>query len=232
MLPIKFQTLLMFCAASSSAVMAQPPTANNPPPIEELVIFGRNTDLHGTAVSASQGAVSGADLLVRPMLKVAELLESTPGMVVVQHSGSGKANQYFLRGFNLDHGTDYTTFVDGMPLNLRSHGHGQGYMDLNGLMPETVERIEYRKGPYYADLGDFSLAGASFINTIDALEQDFVSTELGQYGWKRVAGGLTRRLGSGDLTMVAEAKTYDGPWEHEEGLSHQSLWSKYLANTG
>lgn len=202
-----------------------------PPPIEELVIFGRNADLRGTAVSASQGSVGAADLLVRPMLKVAELLESTPGMVVVQHSGSGKANQYFLRGFNLDHGTDYTTFVDDMPLNLRSHGHGQGYLDLNGLLPETVERVDYRKGPYYADLGDFSLAGASFINTIDRLERNFVSTELGQYGWARLAGGMTQDLGNGSLTLVGEAKTYDGPWQNHEGLSHQSVWGKYLVDT-
>ena len=80
------------------------------------------------------------------MLELAELLESVPGLIAVQHSGSGKANQYFLRGFNLDNGTDFTASVDGVPLNLRSHGHGQGYLDINGLMPETVERIDYRKG--------------------------------------------------------------------------------------
>ncbi len=199
--------------------------------IEEMVVFGRNTDLLGTAESASQGSIGGADLLVRPMLKVAELLESMPGMVAVQHSGSGKANQYFLRGFNLDHGTDYTTYVDGMPINLRSHGHGQGYLDVNGLLPETVERIDYRKGPYYADLGDFSMAGASFIQTIDRLDQSFVSGELGQYGWKRIAGGLSYELGDGVLTFVGESKAYNGPWESEEGLQHISFWSKYLVET-
>ena len=95
-------------------------------------------------------------------------------MVAAQHSGSGKANQYFLRGFNLDHGTDFTTYVDGVPLNLRSHGHGQGYLDVNGLIPETVDRIDYRKGPYRADVGDFAMAGAAFITTIDRLEAPFV----------------------------------------------------------
>ena len=94
---------------------------------EEVVVFGRSLELVGTAEAASEGTISGADLLVRPMVRVAELLEAVPGMVAVQHSGSGKANQYFLRGFNLDHGTDFTTYVDGMPWNLRSHGHGQGY---------------------------------------------------------------------------------------------------------
>lgn len=134
--------------------------------IEEIIVFGRSLELIGAAQAASEGTIGGADLLVRPMLRVAELLEAVPGMVAVQHSGSGKANQYFLRGFNLDHGTDFTTYVDGMPWNLRSHGHGQGYLDVNGLIPETVEGIDYRKGPYRADVGDFAIAGSPFISTI------------------------------------------------------------------
>jgi len=105
-----------------------------------------------------------------------------PGMVAVQHSGSGKANQYFLRGFNLDHGFDFTTYIDGVPWNLRSHGHGQGYLDVNGLMPETVERMDYRKGPYRADVGDFAMAGASFISTIDRLDAPFAALEGGEFG--------------------------------------------------
>ena len=126
--------------------------------IENIVVFGRNSELLGNANAATEGTVGGADLLVRPMLRIAELLEVIPGMVAVQHSGSGKANQYFLRGFNLDHGTDFTTYVDGVPWNLRSHGHGQGYLDVNGLLPESIERLDYRKGPYRADVGDFSMA--------------------------------------------------------------------------
>jgi outer membrane receptor protein involved in Fe transport len=203
----------------------------NTPNIEEVVVFGRNTELLGRAESASQGSVGGADLLVRPMLKVAELLESMPGMVAVQHSGSGKANQYFLRGFNLDHGTDYSAYIDGMPWNLRSHGHGQGYLDVNGMLPESVERIDYRKGPYYADLGDFSVAGASFIKTVDQLEHSFVSAEIGQYQWQRVAGGVSQEIGDGVLTVIGEAKSYDGPWRNSEGLKHISVWSKYRQDT-
>lgn len=212
---------------AAGATYAQAQNSN----MEEVVVFGRNSDLVGTAESASQGSVGGADLLVRPMLKVAELLEAMPGMIAVQHSGSGKANQYFLRGFNLDHGTDFTAYVDGMPWNLRSHGHGQGYLDVNGLLPETVERIDYRKGPYYADLGDFSLAGASFIKTIDRLDQSFVSAEVGEFGWQRLAGGFSQDVGDGTLTLVGEQKTYDGPWENEEGLEHISVWGKYLTET-
>ncbi len=199
--------------------------------IEEVVVFGRNTELLGRAASASEGSVGGADLLVRPMLKVAELLESMPGMVAVQHSGSGKANQYFLRGFNLDHGTDYSAYVDGMPWNLRSHGHGQGYLDVNGLLPESVERIDYRKGPYYADLGDFSVAGASFIQTVDRLERSFISAELGEYQWQRLASGFSRDAGAGVLTVIGEVKSYDGPWDNAEGLRHISAWSKYVQDT-
>ncbi|HTR00651.1 MAG TPA: TonB-dependent receptor [Candidatus Acidoferrum sp.] len=202
-----------------------------PPGVEEQVIFGRATDLLGHADAASEGSISGADLLVRPMLKTAELLESMPGLVAVQHSGSGKANQYFLRGFNLDHGTDYTARVDDMPFNLRSHGHGQGYLDVNGLIPETVESIDYRKGPYRADLGDFAIAGASFIKTIDHLDNAFVSAETGQYGWRRVASGDTVKAGDGLLTVIGDYDHYDGPWSNPEDLKHLSLWGKYVEDT-
>jgi hypothetical protein len=207
------------------------PDASAAPPQEEVIVFGRAADLLGTADAASEGSIGGADLLVRPMLKVAELLEAVPGMVAVQHSGSGKANQYFLRGFNLDHGTDFTTYVDGMPINLRSHGHGQGYLDVNGLLPEIVDRIDYRKGPYRADVGDFSLAAASFITTIDRLDAPFLSVEGGQYGWQRFAAGGSLETANGTLTGLGEFKSYDGPWQLQEGLEHVSVWGKYLRPT-
>ena len=193
----------------------------------EVVVFGRGEELIGTADAASEGAVAGADLSVRPLLRVAELLEAVPGMIAAQHSGSGKANQYFLRGFNLDHGTDFTTYVDGMPWNIRSHGHGQGYLDVNGLIPEVVDRIDYRKGPYRADGGDFALAGAAYMTTIDRLAAPFVAVEGGQYGWGRLAGGGTTRVGAGELTSLAQLKTYDGPWQRPEKLKHGSVWTKY-----
>ena len=205
--------------------------ATNPSVLEEVIVFGRNTELLGDATASSEGSVGGADLLVRPMLRVAELLEAVPGMVAVQHSGSGKANQYFLRGFNLDHGTDFTAYVDGVPWNLRSHGHGQGYLDINGLLPETVDRLDYRKGPYRADIGDFSMAGASFIRTIDRLDSPFVALETGENGWQRLAAGGTTDVGEGTLTALGEYKSYDGPWQLNEGLEHLSIWSKYARST-
>src|SRR5690606_5874231 len=220
----RVSTLALACLAAGAA-QAQPGT------IEEVVVFGRDTNLIGRAAAASEGSVSGADLLIRPMFKTAELLESMPGMVAVQHSGSGKANQYFLRGFNLDHGTDYTALLDGVPLNMRSHGHGQGYLDVNGLIPETVNNIDYRKGPYRADLGDFAMVGASFISTIDRLEQSFVSGETGRFGWRRMAGGVSEDIGGGVLTLVGELKQYDGVWQKPEELDHKSLWAKYLRDT-
>jgi outer membrane receptor protein involved in Fe transport len=198
--------------------------------LEEVIVFGRGERLIGTAEAASEGAVGGADLQVRPLLRVAELLEVVPGLIAAQHSGSGKANQYFLRGFNLDHGTDFTTYIDDVPINLRTHGHGQGYLDVNGLIPETVDRIDYRKGTYRADTGDFSMAGAAFMSTVKEVDS-FVGAEAGEYGWQRLAAGGTVPVANGELTMLGQWKTYDGPWEQPEDLEHESMWAKYSQAT-
>ena len=199
--------------------------------LEEVVVeFARGEQLIGKADAASEGAVGGADLSVRPLLRVAELLEVVPGLIAAQHSGSGKANQYFLRGFNLDHGTDFTAYIDDVPMNLRTHGHGQGYLDINGLIPETIERIDYRKGTYRADVGDFSMAGSSLMTTVHRLDP-FVAFEAGEYGWQRVATGGSHALGNGELTLVGQWKTYDGPWELPEDLQHYSGWAKYDRST-
>jgi outer membrane receptor protein involved in Fe transport len=199
--------------------------------LEEVIVFGRGEALIGRADAASEGAVGGADLSVRPLLRVAELLEAVPGLIAVQHSGSGKANQYFLRGFNLDHGTDFTTLVDDVPMNMRTHGHGQGYLDVNGLIPEVIDRIDYRKGTYRADIGDFSMAGSSFMTTVRDVTA-FLALETGDYGWQRVAGGTSLDVGEGKLTGVAQWKAYDGPWELPEDLQHQSMWAKYVRPLG
>jgi outer membrane receptor protein involved in Fe transport len=232
--PILASLTVALAALAPFAGRAQPPqnAAAGEDEVEEIIVFGRSLELVGSAEAASEGTVAGADLLVRPMLRVAELLEAVPGMVAVQHSGSGKANQYFLRGFNLDHGTDFTTILDGVPLNLRTHGHGQGYLDINGMLPETVERIDYRKGTYRADLGDFSMAGAAVVTSIDRLDAPFLSLEGGENGWGRLAAGGTKELSDGaTLTGLAERKTYDGPWELPEDLRHTSVWGKYRRPT-
>jgi outer membrane receptor protein involved in Fe transport len=195
--------------------------------LDEVVVYGRGERLIGEARAASEGTVGGADLGVRPLLRVAELLEVVPGLIAAQHSGSGKANQYFLRGFNLDHGTDFAAYVDDVPMNLRTHGHGQGYLDVNGLIPELVERIDFRKGPYRADIGDNALAGASYLYTVKRFERPFLSLESGEYGWARAAAGGTHAAGGGELTGIAQWKSYDGPWQLKEDLKHFSGFGKY-----
>jgi hypothetical protein len=200
--------------------------------VGEIVVFGRGEAKIGIAKAASEGTVSGSDLLVRPLLRVAELLEAVPGMIAAQHSGSGKANQYFLRGFNLDHGSDFTTYIDDVQMNFRTHGHGQGYLDLNGLIPEIINREDYRKGPYRGDGGDFALAGAAYMTTIDSYDRPWVAVEGGSYGSGRLAaGGTLKDVGGGDLTFVGEGKIYNGPWQEPEKLRHYAGFLKYAKQT-
>lgn len=220
-------------AQLSGQPAAKPTPASTEPAGADIVVFGRGEAKIGVAHAASEGTVAGADLLVRPLLRVSELLEAVPGMVAAQHSGSGKANQYFLRGFNLDHGSDFTTYIDGVQMNLRTHGHGQGYLDLNGLIPEIIAREDFRKGPYRADGGDFALAGAAYMTTIESFNAPWVSLEGGSYGYARLAaGGTTDGLGAGKLTLAGQAKIYDGPWQEPEHLRHASGFAKYVAPLG
>ncbi len=122
-----------------------------------------------TSDAASEGSVTYKLIEDRPIMRPGEILEFVPGMIITQHSGDGKANQYFLRGYNLDHGTDFATYVAGMPVNLPTNAHGQGYSDLNFVIPELVSRIDFKKGPYYAEEGDFSTVGAAHIHYFDRL---------------------------------------------------------------
>jgi outer membrane cobalamin receptor len=124
--------------------------------------------------TASQMTVSGQDLNSRAVTRPGEILEAAPGLAVVDHADGGKANQYYLRGYNLDHGTDLAIFVDDMPINLPTHAHGQGYADLNWLMPETVNSLDIRKGPYFADVGDFANAGTLAVNLRDSVDKNIV----------------------------------------------------------
>ena len=158
------------------------PMANR---VNEVVVLGRGEDLVGVADNASDGYVGGDELARRPILRPAEILEAVPGLVITQHSGPGKANQYFLRGFQLDHGTDFAVTLSDVPQNLPSHAHGQGYLDLNYLIPELVSDINYRKGPYSADVGDFSSAGSADIHYVDILPRGIASFDAGSYGYAR-----------------------------------------------
>ncbi len=205
--PRRHRTVLAACLA---LLATAPPSLAH---LEETLVHGRRYSLQGESLSASEGVIGPQEIQLRPMLRTGEVLEFVPGMVVTQHSGSGKANQYFLRGFNLDHGTDFATTVDGMPVNMRSHGHGQGYTDLNFIVPEFVAHISYQKGAYRAASGDFSAAGSAQFELADRLPRSLLSVELGADNYRRQVAGINIDTG-GDhsLLLGAELQRYDGPW--------------------
>ncbi len=168
----------------------------------------------GSANAASSGAVTAKRIETRPVLRAGEILEFVPGVIVTQHSGDGKANQYFLRGFNLDHGTDLAISVAGMPVNMPTHGHGQGYADLSFLIPELVSRIAYRKGPYFAEQGDFASAGAIALRYADSLPANTATVTLGSGDYRRALLTGSPDGGSGHLVYGLEVLGNDGPWQH------------------
>lgn len=186
--------------------------------IQTITVIGRSESLIGEAQSAAEGKIGQTQLSTRPVLRPGEILESVPGLVISQHSGSGKANQYYLRGFNLDHGTDFSTSIDGMPINLPTHAHGHGYTDLNFLIPELVESISYRKGPYYADKGDFSSAGSADIHLFDKFDSSLLSFTFGKDNYLRALSAGSNKIADGNLLYAIEGQTYDGPWDNEENL--------------
>ncbi|MDU0353414.1 TonB-dependent receptor [Paraglaciecola aquimarina] len=195
---------------------------------EHFVVYGKQADLIGDSLSASEGVIGYGDIQQRPMLRAGEVLEFIPGMVVTQHSGSGKANQYFLRGFNLDHGTDFSTSLDGMPVNMRTHGHGQGYTDLNFIIPELVERIDYQKGPYQGTQGDFSIAGSADFSLMSIIQNPLAKLELGENGYVRGVVSNNVAIDTGNLAFGAEWQQYDGPWSSvNEDVNKSNIFARY-----
>jgi len=181
--------------------------------IETVVVTGRARSLTGIAQSANQGTVGAADIALRPILRPGEIVENVPGVIITQHSGSGKANQYFLRGFNLDHGTDLAVSVDDVPVNMPSHAHGQGYADLNFAIPELVEAVDFKRGPYYADVGDFGSAGAFNIRYYDVLPSGFAEAQGGSFGYGKALAADNAALANGNLIYAAQFEHNDGPWD-------------------
>lgn len=179
---------------------------------DEVEVRDRADDLVGIATSASEGTTGHLDLQSRPILRPGELVETTPGVIATQHSGGGKANQFFLRGFNLDHGTDFSVRVAGVPINLPSHGHGQGYTDLNFLIPEVVDRVRFQKGPYDATMGDFSAAGGVKMELLRSLPERLVSLTGGSYDFGRLLWAQSFDTDGGDLLAAVEGFHDDGPW--------------------
>jgi len=220
---------LLFCVCAGA--QAQGPSASaDEEVLEEVVVYGRAQELVGLASTASEGLVGYDDIRLPPLLRVGELVEAVPGMVATQHSGTGKANQYFLRGFNLDHGTDFSAHAGRVPVNMRTHGHGQGYLDLNFIIPELVETTTYYKGPYHAQVGDFSSAGSVEFAFYERLEEPFVQGTLGENGYSRgvVAGSLDVPNSRNDVLMGAlDVTGNDGPWDIDEDLEQYKLFLSY-----
>lgn len=181
--------------------------------------------------SASAGVITGAQLNSRPVTRPGEVLEAVPGLIVTQHSGEGKANQFFLRGFNLDHGTDIALFLDGMPLNMRTHAHGQGYADINFLIPELVGAVEFHKGPYFVRDGDFASAGSVRIDYLDTVQKNLALTAVGSFGYKRALTIASTPIGDGNLLVAADAQVYDGPWVVPDALRKISTVARYSQGT-
>lgn len=221
---------LLLATVVETALAAEPTSdkayTQRAPELEEIIVWGRAERQKGQSRSASEGLVGHADFSTRPLMRVGELVEVVPGMVATQHSGDGKANQYYLRGMNLDHGTDFSVYFEGMPINLRSHAHGQGYLDLNFLIPEIISTVEYQKGPYFAERGDFSTAGSSSITLYDEMTP-FVEVSLGSDDYRRLVSAGTSNVRDGNLLLAAEVLRNDGPWITAADVEKNNFIGKY-----
>lgn len=237
MKPLRFSPLILSVFTVTVSAQTQE--------IEPLLVTGKAESLIGKAPSASKGQANAEELSDRPYLRRGELLEVVPGVIITQHSGDGKANQYFVRGFNLDHGTDFSITMDGQPVNFVTHAHGQGYADLNPIIPELVESLDYWKGPFFGQLGDLSTAGAAKFRFFDMLPQGIASIGIGEDNFYRGLLADTIDLstppspksgaGSGErsgLTYALEYNYYDGPWEKEGNSQRVNGFLKYFKESG
>lgn len=232
------------------AFLTLPVTAQETTELAPMVVTGKAESLIGIADTASVGQANSEELLDRPYLRRGELLEVVPGVIITQHSGDGKANQYFVRGFNLDHGTDFNITMDGQPVNFVTHAHGQGYADLNPIIPELVESVDYWKGPFFAQLGDLSTAGAAKFNFFNELPYGTASIGAGQHNYFHAlladsidlsgpprptdakSAGLAASGDRSVLTYALEYNYYDGPWEREGNSRRINGFLKYFQQSG
>ena len=203
--------------------------------LQRVLVEGSRMSQLGIADSGNAGTVGQKELAARTVYRPGEMLEAMPGLIASQHSGEGKANQFYLRGFNLDHGTDLATTVDGMPVNQRSHAHGQGWTDVNFLIPELVARLDYRKGPYSAREGDFSSAGSAQVSYANRLVKDIGSITLGQDGFARGMLAGSPEVAGGTLLYALELMKNDGPWTRGDDYRKTNAvlrYSRGFANNG
>lgn len=218
------------------ALPVLPPPLLPPSPFDQS---GRTLPVENSLVgpqSASQGVITQLDLQNRPWLRTEEFLENIPGLIVTQHSGSPvKANSLFLRGFSLDNGTDFSVWVDDVPMNLPTNPHGQGYLDLNFLIPEIISTIDFNKGPYYAQVGDFSSVGYASIHLADSLPYGFAKVEAGKWDWYRAVVADSGRVGAGTLLYAVQASYSNGPFiskDHANQYIANFRWTVGDANDG
>jgi outer membrane receptor protein involved in Fe transport len=202
--------------SASAARAAEDDAATKAKEVGEVVVTASRQDLLGTADTASQGVVTRTEVELRPIFRVGQLYETVPGLVVTIHSGEGKANQYLLRGFNLDHGTDFASFVDSMPVNRPTNAHGQGYSDQNFLIPQIVGGLDYTKGPYYAQVGDFGAVGSAHARLVDDLPNELSLTAGTQRDQEVYGGGTIHFSDQTRLWAALDASHFDGPWSPPE----------------
>lgn len=222
---MKFQLLSLALVPLSFPLVLSAQEADT---LDEMVVTGKAENLLSQAATSSEGHADFLEIAQRPLARRSEILEVVPGMVTTQHAGGGKATQYFMRGFNLDHGTDFAVSVERMPINMRSHAHGQGYADLNGLLPELVKSVDYTKGTYTARNGDLSTAGSADFVLWEALPQGIASVEIGEHNYYRMLLAESFTLGAGTLTLGGEWNTYDGPWERDENFQRWNAFARYF----
>ncbi|UAJ08982.1 TonB-dependent receptor [Glacieibacterium megasporae] len=223
-------TASMVMAISGAAAAETASSADIP--AAEIIVTGRAANLIGIAESSSEGTIGKIDLEDRPIQRIGELLEVIPGFIATQHSGGGKANQYFLRGFNLDHGTDFAQLIDGVPVNMRTHAHGQGFTDINFIIPEFVDAIDYAKGPYRADVGDFLTAGSAKFKTIDTAAPFVTGTGSIDGDYLRLLAGGSGKLGVGDLFIGGEFRYDNGPYDIPGNLKAFNILTKWTGPLG
>jgi hypothetical protein len=173
-------------------------------------------------------SISELDIHIRPITNSQEVLRMVPGLFIGQHAGGGKAEQIFLRGFDLDHGTDINITVDGMPVNMVSHAHGQGYADLHFVIPELIENVNFNKGPYYASKGNLTTAGFVEFNTKEYLKRNFVKIEAGQFDTYRIVTGINLiKNRNKSLIFATEASFTNGYFENPQRFSRNNFLLKY-----
>ncbi|MBM4185442.1 MAG: TonB-dependent receptor [Gemmatimonadetes bacterium] len=232
---MRLSSYVAVAAASLVVVVLPAPTSGQNAPddtttvyvLDPITVRGPMDNLVGQVSTASVGYVGARDLRLRPLSREGELLETVPGMILTQHSGGGKSNQMFVRGFNLDHGTDFSTKLDGMPINLPTHAHGHGYTDLNFLVPELVDHIEYSLGNYYAEIGDFGSAGGAEFRLRRSLDAPLFEVGWGANSHRRVLAAASTSGAVGTLLAGGELHNYDGPWESPERLRKRSGMLRY-----